>query len=426
MHLLFTGTLTFPTWVQQLMGILPLSALVEFIDVATKLHVFELNGSVPLWSWPITPAGARLLLSTEDISNACCLDRPTRSFDLHCIDGRYGNYYPSCIPTTLWLYISAQKSDITVENTSSNMADKGLRKQSLDTFIVCDQDPVPSKWSRSRLSRILNRFLSGRSPKYWLLSGVGWLCLIGFTVVSLLAGLYIASAYLILMPFTGFIVQLTHGGGPRRLLDQPVSPWARLVVVNSSLNSSEWSAFYGRSSTLNALLNKPLVRPSITPAPNTLRHLIRLTIGGQWILAVGACARQDWNALFISSWILLCSVLSNYGYQPEESIQDWLQYTCSIHMKKVHADFSTRRALLSALIYLNPDSKDKCTDWIDPILSNRRERSDWESTALKFIETIPYDDETMKGKYWWKYLMEGYEVAINVKKFLTTRSQGQA
>ena len=198
------------------------------------------------------------------------------------------------------------------------------------------------------------------------------------------------------------------------------------MVVNSSFNGSEWSAFYGRSSTLNALLNKPLFRPSTTPAPNTLRHLIRLTIGGQWILAVGACARQDLNALFISSWILLCSVLSNYGYQPEESVQDWLQYTCSIHTKKVHADFSTRRALLSALIYLNPDSKDKCTDWIDPILSNRRERSDWESTALKFVDTIPYDDETMKGKYWWKYLIERFEVAINIKKYLTTQSQGQA
>ena len=220
------------------MGILPLSALIEFIDVATKLHVFELNGSVPLWSWPVTPAGARLLLSTEDTSNACCLDRPTRSVDLHCIDGRYGNCYPSCISTTLRLYMSAQKPDITVENTSSNMADKGLRKQSLDVFIVCDQDPVPSKWSHLRLSRTLNTVLSGKCPKYWLLSGVGWLSLIGITVISLLAGLYIASVFLI-------------------------HPWARLVLVNSSFNGSEWSAFYGRSSTLNALLNKPLFRPSV-------------------------------------------------------------------------------------------------------------------------------------------------------------------
>ena len=95
-------------------------------------------------------------------------------------------------------------------------------------------------------------------------------------------------------------------------------------------------------------------------------------------------------------------------------------------MKKVHADFSTRRALLSALIYLKPDSKDKCTDLIDLILSNRRERSDWESTALMFVDTIPYDDETMKGMYWWKYLIEGFEVAVNIKKYLTTQSQGQA
>jgi hypothetical protein len=48
---------------QQLAGILPLSAFIEFIDIATKVHLFKLNGSVALWNWPVTPPGARLLLS---------------------------------------------------------------------------------------------------------------------------------------------------------------------------------------------------------------------------------------------------------------------------------------------------------------------------------------------------------------------------
>jgi hypothetical protein len=36
------------TWEQQLAGIVPLSALIEFIDLATKLHIFELTGTVPM------------------------------------------------------------------------------------------------------------------------------------------------------------------------------------------------------------------------------------------------------------------------------------------------------------------------------------------------------------------------------------------
>ena len=423
MYPLSVSIWTFPTWAQQLMSILPLSALIEFIDVITKLHVFELNGSVPLWSWPVTPPGARLLLSPEDGTNACCLDRPTRRADLHCIDGRYGNCYPSSTSATTRLYITAKKTNIKVENMSPNMAEKGLRTQSLDIFIVCDQEPVASKWSSLRASRILNDCFPGRRPKYWLLSGVGWLCITGMAVTSILAGWYIATAYLVLMPFTGFIVQLTHGGSPRRLLDQPISPWPRLVVVTNSLNDFEWFAFYGRSSTLDSLLNKPIFKASSTPAPNALRHLIRLLIAGQWILAVVASTQQDWNAGFISFWIFFCSAVSTYGYQPWESVEDWLQYTCSIHTKRIHAKFSTRRSMLSALLYLNPDSKNKCTDWIDPILSNKQERHEWESTALTFINTDSRVNENMKGKYWWKYLVEGFEVAQEIKKFLNAQSE---
>lgn len=195
-----------PIWVQQLAGILPLSALVEFIDITTKLHTFELNGSVPLWSWPVTPAGARLLLSTEDIGNACCLDRPTRSINLHCIDGRYGNFYPSYTPTTTRLYMSGQKCDFSIPNGSSDMADKGGRKQTLDVFMVSNHNSATPERLCLPIRRILDNVIRGRKVKYWLISGGGWFCLIGMTIVSLMAGLYIASTYLLLMPLTGSIV----------------------------------------------------------------------------------------------------------------------------------------------------------------------------------------------------------------------------
>lgn len=291
-------------------------------------------------------------------------------------------------------------------------------------FEVCDEEGVSSKWPCSRLSLTLNNYLSARRFKYWLLSGVGWLCLTGLMVTCILSGFYTAFAYLTLMPLTGLIVRLTHGGSPRRLLDRPHSPWPRLVIVTNSLNDSDWSVFFGKSSTINALLNRPLFRSSGIPAPNVLTHLMRLIIGAQWILAVASCTQQDWNAVFISFWIFFCSIMSAYGYQPRESVQDWLRYTCGVRTKRIRATFSTRRALLSALLYLNPDSKDNCTDWIDPILSNKQERHDWESTALKLLHSDSCVNDSMKEKYWWKYLVEGVEVGRNIKMLFTRPSEG--
>ena len=62
-------------WLQQLAGILPLTALIDFTDLSVKLHAFELSGAVPFWNWAITPAGARLLLSSQDTTYTCCLDQ---------------------------------------------------------------------------------------------------------------------------------------------------------------------------------------------------------------------------------------------------------------------------------------------------------------------------------------------------------------
>ena len=37
-------------WKQKLAGILPLSGLIEVIDVGMKIHLYELTGRVPLWN----------------------------------------------------------------------------------------------------------------------------------------------------------------------------------------------------------------------------------------------------------------------------------------------------------------------------------------------------------------------------------------
>lgn len=68
--------------------------------------------------------------------------------------------------------------------------------------------------------------LRAHSAWYWFVSAVGWLCWAGATTTSLMAQLYIAAAYLLLMPLTGLLASFTHGGKLRRLLDERPSIFA--------------------------------------------------------------------------------------------------------------------------------------------------------------------------------------------------------
>jgi hypothetical protein len=384
-------------WEQQLAGIVPLSALVEFIDVATKLHIFELTGTVPIWNWPVTPTGARLLLSDEDTTDACCLDRVAHSVTLHCIDGRFGDLYPSSTPTTTRLSVSTKPVGNLVPNDAKTMMDVRGRKQTMEvvhiTSLAADRDDkgLHQRLRSSRIYRAITSILGEYSTQYILVNAGGWLCWASLVVFTLLSHLYVAAAYLLLMPPTGLLVRLTHGGKPRRLLDERISPFTRLVVAADSVNGSEWKAFYGGSYALNSLLNKPLYRTgSVATTPLTrclLRLLLRLAIAGQWVLAVGSCALQDWNAFVVTFWIIFCAVISLYVYPPSSSVRDWLRYTCRLAIERIRADFSSRRAMLSAMVYLNPDSREGRTEWINPILAPSEDRREWQTALLEFMDT---------------------------------------
>jgi hypothetical protein len=251
---------TLTTWEQQLAGIVPLSALIEFIDVATELHIFELTGTVPIWNWPVTPTGARLLLSDEDTVDACCLDRTAHGLTLHCIDGRFGGLYPSSTPTTTRLSVSTKPVSHLVPNYAKTMMDVRGRKQTMEvvhiTSLAVDRDgKSPHQRLRSsRTYRAITSNLGEYSTQYILVNAGGWLCWAGLVAFTLLSHLYVAAAYLLLMLPTGLLVQLTHGGKPRRLLDERISPFTRLVVAAGSVNGSEWKAFYGGNYALNSLL----------------------------------------------------------------------------------------------------------------------------------------------------------------------------
>lgn len=83
------GVLDRHAWAAGVAGILPLSALIDFIDIPVKLHIFQLTGAVPLWSWPVTLLGSRLLLSDQYSEKDCYLDRYGSRMAFLAFDGQY-------------------------------------------------------------------------------------------------------------------------------------------------------------------------------------------------------------------------------------------------------------------------------------------------------------------------------------------------
>jgi hypothetical protein len=425
--------------VQQLAGILPLTALIEFIDLPKKLHGFDLTGRIPLWNWPITPIGARLLLQTRDNVEVCCLDSFDRSATLHCIDGRFGDVYPSSAPTTTRLWLAAVKSISKVSNNSPNMQREHIRRQRLEVVLISPNEDTARPfeklvklpfWRRAHLKR------DWKPPRYRIFSLTGWVLWIGAVAVSLTVALHVAAAYLILLPVSGLAVQFTHGGCPRRLLDDHMSVHKRIVIVTNSLNGSDWWLFYGETPALNSLLNKPLYRVG-RPAPRYAPILLQALIVAQWTLAVGSCALQDWNAIIISLWLAFCICSSAYYYPSQLGAKDWLKLDCHMDVKTVMAEFSSRRSMLGAIFYLNPDTKTGSTNWMNPILTPCEERSRWESALLRSIadgrmlldvrffscldanKTVVASEKTEEtAEYWYKFIQEGVRVGEKIEKFI--------
>ncbi|KAL6822025.1 hypothetical protein J3E69DRAFT_316543 [Trichoderma sp. SZMC 28015] len=391
-----------PAWAAQLAGILPLTGLFELIDASEKLHSLELAAAVPLWNWPITPAMARSLFSNDNV-DACYLDSVRQSQTLHCIDGRFGDLYPSSTPTTSLMCGQTRKPATIIHNSWLQKETLRGRKQKLKVIVLMKNLDQP----QPRLS-------IPSSAHLWM-SILGWLCWAGASITSLYARLYIAAAYLALIPLTGATIGLTHGNAPRQLLDTTLD-YERMIIATHSLNGTDWYAFYGESKLLNTLLNRPLCRVNARPSGRfPLGLLLRLLIAGQWVLSVGSCALRDWNAIIIFAWLMFCTLYSAFVYPLQVCVQDWLRQSCNLSAECIDVEFTTRRSMLSALVCLNPDTKEKRTDWIDPILRPSEDRELWETELLKYIVTKRTPDDAIVDKYWWKFIQEGHTVGDKMK-----------
>ncbi|EPS41827.1 hypothetical protein H072_4223 [Dactylellina haptotyla CBS 200.50] len=441
-------------WIGELAGILPLTGFIDFIDTPTKLHVFQLFGSVPLWCWPVTPGDIRLLLSDAYLTSICCLDRYGSSLAWNALDGRWGDAYPIINPETIRLCLASQPVK-EIPNEHENMSEKKLRTQKLQIVHVSrtvnaedGREPAES-WLRFAF---LDPFWM-YSTRYFITSFTGWLFLLGLIVFVALYEYYIAVAFLALMPATGVIVTLIFGCRPKGLLVENPSPFNRAVVVAEHMNATEWTVFYGESTIVNSLLNKQLesTRPPLSPRSYfLLRMWLRVATVGQWAMVIASLSLKDMNAFVIAAWIIICVLTQSFFYPPEAAAKAWMKSVGKIKMRRYETTTSSRRALLNTIMALNPDTFAEGTweelysgalKWINPILETGQNRSDWEEATRAAMEEASASsiDELALGKkvddaegflshtwnqaneqfYWKKFIHEGIYLASTIIKEAT-------
>lgn len=181
-----------------------------------KLHFFELAGTVPLWNCPVTPEGARLLLSHQQSSDSCCLDHSDRSVALNCVDGRYGDTYPSTTPSTLRCCVSRPGTDTVIENTSPNLSEARNRKQAFKVIHLSKRTAFTHSLQLETIRSTLMSYggrqesRSKHSLKYNVISSVGWIAWAVLAIIGFLTGWYFVARYLLLMPVTRLVVHYMY------------------------------------------------------------------------------------------------------------------------------------------------------------------------------------------------------------------------
>lgn len=407
-------------WLPELFSILPLSALLDFVDTGGKLHILQLVGTVPIWSWPVTPAGSRILLADESADRLhddaddpfapCHLDGFGERLQLNATDGRYGDHYVIPSPETLRLCLAASPSRPLV-NKHENMQGTNERLQHLEVVRVTKLNSSGlSKRASPRRSYtnggpfmgfLLDSWRCESTLRYVVVSTLGWLLMIASLTITIMLRYHLGAAFLASVCLTGLCVQLLHGCAPRRLLRGDPSGYDRMIVVSEYSNTRSWKVFYGDSSIINSLLNLPLRSDRLVRSPycrRVLRMLLRGLILAQWACAIGVAAKKDWGALFVCAWVSISIVTHAYLLPPTTGAQLWMRSHAGISFQRHQVQLGSRRSLLSALMALNPDTPPLSADsetevavnaspmaWIDPILKDGPPRRRWEEAMRKAI-----------------------------------------
>ena len=333
-----------------------------------------------MWNWVITPACARLLLSHDGI-RACCLDQGSAVTPLICLDGRWGDEYPCPSPSTVraCMGVAALKK-IDLPPCEGD----GDRPQRLRIILVSSAESEKKKG-----------LFRDKSGWYWAIVSVsGWVAFLAALVTTVLARLYIATLYLIVLLLTGVVMRFPYGHRGRQIAKLKSRPGRRLVVATDNFNGGEWTAFIGLNNLVNALLNRPLQPIKPPTHPRLLQCLLFILVAFQWGLTITACGYQDWNAFVVFAWIALCALTSSFLYGEQASTKSWLESNgLRLERTEEEVELSCRRSMLSLLVALNPDkSIDTSTKWIDPILAPSEDRTAWEAALRDCLNKDQWEE----------------------------------
>ena len=73
--------------------------------------------------------------------------------------------------------------------------------------------------------------------------------------------------------------------------------------------------------------------------------------------------------------------------------------------------------MLSALVYLNPDTQEARLQWIDPILKEGLDRQVWQDLLLAFLTTGTYPDRAILEPHA-RWIEEGIAIGTKMKNSL--------
>lgn len=408
-------------WTTQLLAVLPLATLLDLVDIDRKLHIFQLVGAVPLWSWTVTPGSIKTLLAepSHDGFNddndevqlrPCHMDAFGQTMQWMATDGRHGAHYVVANPETLRRCLSASPSQPIV-NRSAKLKSRDAETHHLEVIRVSSTRTTPRSKVRNPTGGLplagflLDSWRRRRDPTSFYTAVVvsGWILIVASIGAAVFLECFWGASYLANVCLTGLCIQLLHGGQSRRLHPK-LSGYNRMIMVSQHSNATSWKVFYGDSAILNALLRLPLKCDPSYMSPvfrSVLRFVLRLLSVVHWGTALGAAVAQGWDAVFVCSWVLFSTITTTYLLPPTVGAKIWMPSFAGVVMERYPLKLSSRRSLLSTLLALNPDTTplsshnrltaryrdlDRATmSWLDTMWKDGPSRRSWEEALRKAL-----------------------------------------
>ena len=105
----------------------------------------------------------------------------------------------------------------------------------------------------------------------------------------------------------------------------------RMAVVVENYNDINWTIVAGENRLVDSLLNKTLNRAkrawnaewprmSVSTRAVIIREVLRALIAAQWALVIAASSFQNWDALLITFWIIVCACTSAFVFRTDDQI----------------------------------------------------------------------------------------------------------